>query len=176
MTTRIIIIVFLMVMGSWQNHLQAQEQDSILYSNTSFEDLLDVVKHATLSFDLPDDSFLRTSDPKVLISKKWTSKVAYRVTPIGFAQMIPTFQEKYVITSDRELLGQEQVTLHGRKGFVSKFRELQESGNHFIVWVVIFGDEKITFSASATYPEYHDEALESSYFQMMKNVDLDLGQ
>ena len=176
MTSRIIIIVLLVWTGLWHNKLKAQEQDSILYSNTSFEDLLEVVKHATLSFDLPDDSFLPTSDPKILISKKWTSKVAYRVTPIGFAQMIPTFQEKYVITSDRELIGQEQVTLHGRKGFVSKFRELQESGDHFIVWVVIFGDEKITFSASATYPEFHDEALKSSYFQMMKNVDLHLGQ
>ena len=86
--------------------------------------------------------------------------------------MIPTFQEKYVISSSRELLGQEKVTLHGRKGFISKFRELQTDGEHYILWVVIFGDSRITYSASASYPESKDKELEDHYFKMMKEVKL----
>jgi len=152
--------------------VSAQEKDSLLYSDVSFSELLSIVKYAKMDFDLPDNSFYATDDPKVMISKKWTSKISYRVTPIGFMEMIPTFQEKYVISSSRELLGQEKVTLHGRKGFISKFRELQTDGEHYILWVVIFGDSRITYSASASYPESKDKELEDHYFKMMKEVKL----
>ena len=166
------LIITTIILGLSITSIQAQEKDSLLYSDVSFTELLDMVKYAKLSFELPDDSFVKTSDPKVMISKKWTSKISYRITPIGFMQMIPTFQQKYVISSSRELLGQEKVTLHGRKGFISKFRELQEDGEHYILWVVIFGDERMTFSASASYPESYDTQLEDHYFKMMKGVQL----
>ena len=81
--------------------VSAQEKDSLLYSDVSFSELLSIVKYAKMDFDLPDNSFYATDDPKVMISKKWTSKISYRVTPIGFMEMIPTFQEKYVISSSR---------------------------------------------------------------------------
>ena len=166
------LILAFILFGSFNMNLQAQEKDSLLYSDISFSELLDIVKYAKLSFDLPDNSFVQTADPKVMISKKWTSKISYRVTPIGFMDMIPTFQQKYVISSSRELLGQEKVTLHGRKGFITKFKELQEDGEHYILWVVIFGDDRVTFSASASYPESKDKELEDHYFKMMKEVKL----
>ena len=171
MTRLILPIIFLTFCC---NGLKAQEKDSLLYSDMSFSELLDIVKYAEMSFDLPDGSFKQTEDPKVLISKNWTSKISYRITPIGFMDMIPTFQQKYVISSSRELLGQERVTLHGRKGFVTKFKELQEDGEHYILWVVIFGDDRITFSASASYPESKDPELEDHYFKMMKEVKIKL--
>lgn len=168
--TKAVLFVFSVFLSF--NALKAQEGDSILYSNTSLTELLTVVKKARLDFDLPDNSFYRTEDSRVFISKKWESKISYRVTPIGFSKMIPTFQEKYVISSDRELLGQEKYTFHGRKGFVSKFKEFQEDGQHYILWVIIFGDDKITYSASASYPQEYDKQLEDRYFKMMKGVDL----
>ena len=168
-STKVVVFVFTLFLAC---SLKAQEADSLLYSNTSLTELLTVVKKAKLDFDLPDNSFYRTEDPRVFVSKKWESKISYRVTPIGFSKMIPTFQEKYVISSDRELMGQEKHTFHRRKGFVSKFKEFQKDGQHYILWVIIFGDDKITYSASASYPEQYDTQLEDHYFKMMKEVGL----
>ena len=155
-------------------HLEslAQRPDSVIQSNTNLDQLLHAIKNESLTFEFPDRTFRRSGDSKSYVSDTHQAKVNYRITPLGLQAMFTSFKDRYFIETERTFLGGDEIRVEGQRAFIMKFEELQGENKGFVNWVLMFGDQSITYSASCSYPKEKDKELGGKIQWMLENVKI----